>query len=147
MDLNQRKLIKSEWDSIEIPVSNEEIEILKLIIKGYQNVNIRMNKNDSLFTYLKIEFSIKMEDYLYNKYLREIVEKLIETYKLTNIKINVVNDIQIKSADKIRLEKNNIESLKKMNVYEYVLLNYVENLLLNINKNNNSKVILNYFTL
>jgi hypothetical protein len=147
MDLNQRKLIKSEWDSIEIPVSSEEIEILKLIIDGYQNVNIRMNKNDSIFTYLKIEFSMKMEDYLYNKYLREIVEKLIETYKLSNIKINVVNDIQIKSADKIRLEKNNIETLKKMNVYEYVLLNYVENLLININKNTNSKVILNYFTL
>ena len=147
MDLNQRKLIKSEWDSIEIPVSSEEIEILKLIIRGYQNVNIRMNKNDSIFTYLKIEFSTKMEDYLYNKYLRDIVEKLIETYNLSNIKINVVNDIQIKSADKIRLEKNNIETLKKINVYEYVLLNYVDNLLLNIKKNNNSKIILNYFTL
>ena len=147
MDLNQRKLIKSEWDSIEIPVSSEEIEILKLIIKGYKNVNIRMNKNDSIFTYLKIEFSMKMEDYLYNKYLRDIVEKLIETYNLSNIKINVINDIQIKSADKIRLEKNNIETLKKMNVYEYVLLNYVDNLLLNIKNSNNSKIIFNYFTL
>ena len=147
MDLNQRKLIKSEWDSIEIPVSSQEIEILKLIIKGYKNVNIRMNKNDSIFTYLKIEFSMKMEDYLYNKYLRDIVEKLIETYNLSNIKINVINDIQIKSADKIRLEKNNIETLKKMNVYEYVLLNYVDNLLLNIKNSNNSKIIFNYFTL
>jgi histidinol phosphatase-like enzyme len=87
-----------------------------------------------------------MEDYLYNKYLREIVEKIISTYNLSTIKIDVVNDIQIKSADKIRLEKNNIENLKKINLYEYVLLNYVNNVLLN-NKVNNSEFILNYFTL
>lgn len=101
MDLNQRKLIKSEWDSIEIPVSTEEIEVLKLITKGYHDVNIKINNNDSIFTYLKIEYSVKMEDYLYNKYLREIVEKIIATYNLSSIKIDVVNDIQIKSANRL----------------------------------------------
>ena len=146
MDLNQRKLIKSEWDSIEIPVSPDENEVLKLITKGYHDVNIKINNNDSIFTYLKIEYSAKMEDYLYNKYLREIVEKIISTHNLSTIKIDVVNDIQIKSADKIRLEKNNIENLKKINLYEYVLLNYVNNVLLN-NTVNNTKFILNYFTL
>jgi hypothetical protein len=146
MDLNQRKLIKSEWDSIEIPVSSDENEVLKLITKGYHDVNIKINNNDSIFTFLKIEYSAKMEDYLYNKYLREIVEKIISTHNLYNIKIDVVNDIQIKSADKIRLEKNNIENLKKINLYEYVLLSYVNNVLLN-NNVNNTKFILNYFTL
>jgi hypothetical protein len=146
MDLNQRKLIKSEWDSIEIPVSHDEIEVLKLITKGYHDVNIKINNNDSIFTYLKIEYSVKMEDYLYNKYLREIVEKIISTYNVSNIKIDVVNDIQIKSADKIRLEKNSIENLKKLNLYEYVLLNYVNNILLN-SKFDKNKFILNYFTL
>ena len=43
MDLNQRKLIKSEWDSIEIPVSPDEIEVLKLITKGYHDVNLKIN--------------------------------------------------------------------------------------------------------
>jgi hypothetical protein len=146
MDLNQRKLIKSEWDSIEIPVSPDEIEVLKLITKGYHDVNLKINNNDSIFTYLKIEYSVKMEDYLYNKYLREIVEKIISTYNVSNIKIDVLNDIQIKSADKIRLEKNSIENLKKINLYEYVLLNYVNNILLNSNFDKN-KFILNYFTL
>ena len=108
MDLNQQKLIKSEWESIEIPVSCDEIEVLNLIIKGYHNVNIKINNNDSIFTYLKIEYSEKMEDYLYNKYLREIVEEILINYKTINIKVEVVNDIQIKSADKIRLEKKNI---------------------------------------
>jgi len=54
MDLNQRKLIKSEWDSIEIPFSKSEIDILNLIISGYHDVNIKINNNDSLFTFLKI---------------------------------------------------------------------------------------------
>ena len=145
MDLNQRKLIKSEWDSIEIPVSQEETEILNLITKGFHDVNIKINNNDSIFTYLKIEYSVKMEDYLYNKYLREIVEKILLTYNLSNVKIDVTNDIQIKSADKIRLEKNNIENLKKIRLYEYVLLNHVNNLL--NNKTNISIFTLNYFTL
>ena len=142
MDLNQRKLIKSEWDSIEIPFSKGEIDILNLIIAGYQDVNIKINNNDSLFTFLKIEYNSKMEDYIYNKYLSEDIEKLIELYKqinTTNQNINkfkniVNNDVQIKSADKIRLEKNTIENLKKNNIYEFVLLENVKNILFAIKK-------------
>ena len=62
MDLNQRKLNKSEWNSVEIPVSKAEITILNLITKGYYDVNIRMNDTNSIFMYLKIEYSEKMED-------------------------------------------------------------------------------------
>ncbi len=54
MDLKQIKLSKSEWDSIEIPVSGQEIEVLNLITKGYSDVNVKINKTDSLFTFLKI---------------------------------------------------------------------------------------------
>ena len=35
MELKQRKLSKSEWDSIEIPVSSNENEILQLIPKTF----------------------------------------------------------------------------------------------------------------
>ena len=55
MDFKQRKLTKSEWESIEVPVSADEIEILNLINDGYSNVNIKYNKTNSLFTFLKIE--------------------------------------------------------------------------------------------
>ena len=44
MDLIQRKLSKSEWETIEVPVSPNEIEVLKLIMKGNANVNIKYNK-------------------------------------------------------------------------------------------------------
>ena len=34
MDLQQRKLKRSEWDSIEILVSPDEIDVLQMIIQG-----------------------------------------------------------------------------------------------------------------
>ena len=44
MDFSQSKLTKTEWESIEIPVSQSEKEILKLITNGFNNVHIRTNK-------------------------------------------------------------------------------------------------------
>ena len=44
MDLKQRKLSKSEWDSIEIPVSSNENEILQLITSDV-NCFLRVTSN------------------------------------------------------------------------------------------------------
>jgi len=129
MDLQQRKLNKSEWNSIEIPVSPNELEILKLITEGNNNTNIRINKHDSLFTYLKIEYSSNMEDYLFNKYFSEKIKKIIDKYHITFIKIDVNPKVQIKGADKIRLEKNDILKMGTLDLYEYILLDNVEKLL------------------
>jgi uncharacterized protein YeeX (DUF496 family) len=71
MDLNQRKLDKSEWESIEVPVAQSEQEILTLITNGYHNVNIKYNNINSLFTYLKVDYKESMEDYLYTKYFEK----------------------------------------------------------------------------
>ena len=76
MDLKQRKLNRSEWNSIEVSVSKSEIDILNMIMLGYHDVNIKINNNNSIFTFLKIEFSEKMEDHIYNKYLRERSDKI-----------------------------------------------------------------------
>ena len=138
MDLKQRKLNKAEWESIEVPVSQPEIDILNLIINGYHDVNIKINNNNSIFTFLKIEYSPKMEDYLYTKYFQARVDK-IETgakriyndYKC----IQVDSNIQIKGADKIRLDRNDDTILKKQDIYENTLLNHVEKIVeYNINK-------------
>jgi hypothetical protein len=159
MDLNQRKLIKSEWDSIEVPFSKAEIDVLNLIISGFHDVNIKINYNESLFTFLKIEYNTKMEDFIYNKYLREYVEKALELYKQinndthangstnNNVKIHVSSDIQIKSADKIRLEKNNTENLKNNNIYEYVLLEHINKILMAKKNRDDKQFVLSYFTL
>ena len=86
MDLKQIKLSKSEWDSIEIPVSIQETEILNLITNGYSDVNVKINKTDSLFTFLKIEFSSEIEEFLYNKYFAEKVKNIVKKHGFTFIK-------------------------------------------------------------
>ena len=129
MDLQQRKLKKSEWDSIEISVCKSEMDILTMIMEGYHNVNVKINNNNSIFTFLKIEFSEKMENYLYNKYLRSRASKIEEKLKdiLPDYKeIKLDTSVKINSADKIRLERFDETSLKKQDVYEFLLLTHME---------------------
>jgi len=85
MDLTQRKLSKSEWNSIEMPVSKDEEAILKLITSGFSDVNIRTNKTNSLFSFLKIEYSQQMEDFLYNKHFAERIKTLLQRHKITYV--------------------------------------------------------------
>jgi len=144
MDLTQRKLNKSEWDSIEIPVSESEKKILKLIIAGFNNVCIKVNEHNSLISFLKIEHNDKMEDYLFNKYFREIITKMITQYSANYIIMPVSSDIKVKSADKIRLEKNNLDTINQSEIYEFVLISHLENIL----KAKSSKILMfHYFTL
>lgn len=132
MDLKQRKLNRSEWNSIEVAVPKSEIDVLRLIIAGFSDVNIRINNNNSIFTFLKIEYNEKMEDQLYNKYLRERVEKIEVALKKLNPEykaMKIDSKDKINSADKIRLERYDENSLKKNDIYEFLLLNHIEKLL------------------
>jgi len=150
MDLRQRKLNKSEWDSIEIPVSSNEISVLKLIISGYSDVMTRVNKNNSIFTYLKIEFSEKMEDYIYNRFLRkrcELVEnKLLELYPNYK-KMKIDANIKPNSLDRARLERFNEETIKNNDIYENVLIEHIEHLFTGKKSNNTILFHYHYYTL
>lgn len=139
MDLKQRKLNKAEWESIEVPVSKAEQDVLKLITAGYNNVNIRINNNISLFQFLKMEQNEKMEDFLYNKYfgatvsqIEKSIKKQFPVYKPTKVDTNV----QIKSADKIRLERNS--DIAGHDIYENVLLKHIDLVVSGKNRDLNS---------
>jgi len=149
MDLQQRKLNKSEWDSIEISVSLQEMNVLHMIIQGYHDVNVKINNNNSIFTFLKIEYSEKMEDYLYNKYLRERGESCEKELKNINSSykfLKLDSDIKINSADRVRLERFDENLLKKNDIYEFLLLDHIENLLKN-NSVNSKMFHYHYYTL
>jgi len=131
MDLKQRKLNKSEWESIEISVSKQEIDILSMIMKGYHDVNIKVNNNNSLLTFLKIEYSEKMEDYLFNKYMRaasDRIEKGIKKVDPEYKNMKISSELKLNSADRIRVERFNEESIRENDIYEFVLLENIENL-------------------
>ena len=151
MDLNQRKLSKSEWESIEVPVSTEEIEILTLIMNGYNNVNIKYNKFDSLFSFLKIEYSETMEDHLYNKYFSNKLQELKRKYGqslniLDAFVVSAKTSPAVKKADLIRIEKNDVAKMNADKIYEHLLIDILETLLQNKNKNS-EKWLTQYFTL
>jgi hypothetical protein len=149
MDLKQRKLNKSEWDSIEIPVSKSEIDILNLIVAGFHDVNIRVNNNKSLFMYLKIDYNEKIEEFVYNKYFRErviaIEEEIIKIHPKYK-KINVDGIVRLNSADKIRMERNDEEAIKNSDVYENTLLTYIIKMLETRREKNKKMYTFNYYT-
>jgi len=147
MDLKQRKLTKSEWESIEVPVSPDEKEVLELIMKGFHDVNLKYNKHLSLLSYLKVEKSDEMEDYLYNTYFAKKLDEIAKKYMCDFIQTSTNPKTKIKKADIIRLEKNSVEEIEmlKGTIYEHILLNQVENLLKLKQANGNWEYY--YFTL
>jgi hypothetical protein len=150
MDLNQRKLTRNEWNSIEISVSKTEIDILKMIIQGNNDVNVKINNNNSIFTFLKIEYSDKMEDYLYIKYLRERTNKIEDELISINSsykKMKIDNEAKLNSADKVRLERFDENSLKKNDIYEFTLLTHIEKILYYKKKEDNKLYHYHYYTL
>ena len=152
MDLNQRKLNRSEWNSIEVPVSKYEIEVLNMIMKGYHDVNIRINNNNSIFTFLKIEYTEKMEDFIYNKHLivrGDNVEDELIKINLEYEKMKINSIVKLNSIDKIRLDRFDENNLKNNDVYEFVLLSHIEKIVYYYKKfENNVKLFhFHYLTL
>jgi hypothetical protein len=143
MDLTQQKLSRQEWESIESPISPDEKFILKMIIAGYDDVNIRSNKHLSLFSFVKIEITPDNEYFLYHKYFEKPINEVLEKYgKSLNIKIENFDGTslkRLKSADNIRIQ--NLENNIKENIstiFEYLLIDLSKQLLKNISKKNSS---------
>jgi len=123
MDLQQRKLTKSEWDSIETRVSPNEIDILNLIVDGYDNVNIKRNYMNSILSYLKIEYSDMLEDYIYNKFFISKINKIETSYKVEQLlttKLQPAN--KIKKSYLIRLQRHTPDTIKGVELYENILI-------------------------
>jgi hypothetical protein len=145
MDLTQVKLTRTEWDSIEVPVSESEKEILSLIMEGFSNINITKNKTMSLFSFTKIEKSPESEFFLYNKYFAPIIQKTIRKYCEHPILKPIGEAVtqtagtlkKMKSVDLLRIQNldANIESNKKV-VYEFLVLEFCNELCRYLGKDN-----------
>lgn len=148
MDLVQRKLTRDEWNSVEIPVSDEEKIIIKMITNGYHNINLIENYSNSIAMFLKINMSENMDNHLYKTYFLDIVKEQVEKYKLDfNYKIKESNT-QIKKIDSLRLEKNDKNLIKdhKEEIFDYLLLLIIGKILKN-KKSKSRKWNYYYYTL
>ena len=172
MDLKQRKLTKSEWDGIEIPVNKDELEILRLIVNGFSNVHLKVNKTDSIFTHLKIEYNSQIEEFLYSKFFADKIKTLVEKYHIQFIRfgsnpnlrkikssdstvkedngdyyINISTIVKLKSGDQIRLSRLNSDSINNDNsMYEFVLYHNLEKMV-ELKYTNNQKWLYYYYTI
>lgn len=144
MDFSQIKLSKSEWESIEIPILEKEKKILKMIMDGFQDVNIRDNSNTSLLQLLKINGSTEIHHHLFNEYFSKECEwmngsgkKMKNEHPVYNIlrewrKKHFPRDVvkKMKKADLIRMKNisSNVSSQKE-NIFEFLLLDFCEKII------------------
>ena len=87
MDLTQKKLTKAEWESIETPISESEKKIIKVIMDGYDTVNIRYNENQSMLQILHIVSNPEIEQYIFKEYFLKEIEQIV-----TNITTSIKKD-------------------------------------------------------
>ena len=154
MDLRQQKLTGEEWEALERPVSKEELRILRLINKGFDNVNISFNDTQSLINFIKINENLEMHhEYFFEKYFKKHVNILQKKYDF------------IKKDEKKKKKKKKAKPLKKKElirianidkkidsmhdkIIEFVLLDLLGKFLKNIfsSKSSNEKTSKAYFT-
>jgi hypothetical protein len=133
MEFKQNKLTKSEWESIEVPVSENEKLILNIIYKGFDDLNIVYNKNISLIDKMKLtdDNNNIIDKYLFVKYLIPNIKDLMDFEFNEKIK-----NIKIKKCDKIRID-NMDKNLNKDEIFEFKLIDIINKIVKNKKRNNN----------
>ena len=131
MDLNQNKLTRAEWETIEKPVSQNEKKVLELIIKGYNDTEIKLNDTRTFLSFTKIEKSPEIDYFVFKKYFEHSMQHAINKYgkgtTISNIsEMNFMSgsDIKhLKSSDSIRIQnaEQNIQNNKEK-IFEYILV-------------------------
>jgi len=149
--LKQTKLTRAEWDSIEVPVQEEEKAVLRLIMDGYKDIHTKYNQTMSLFSFTKIEMIPENERFLYNKYFENSIKEMISKYgEALGILSEPGKDStlkKMKSMDAIRLQNldANIQKAKEF-IYEFLLLDFTRELCSNF-KQKNTKYAFYLYTL
>ena len=140
----QTKLSREEWNSIEVPSSEEEKRILNLITAGFADVNISRNPTLSLIQYMKMPATPQFDAYLYKQYFENPLGELCEKYGVCReappASAKKEKDLVLKKADLIRFENTHkhIEEIKQT-LFEYILLELVEKFLLGLKKSTTAK--------
>lgn len=132
MEVNQRKLSRQEWEGIEVPVAEREMEVLKLIKDGFHNINIKYNKNSTFLSFAKLDKNDIMEQYIYTTYFLPKLKKLFKKYDIDAGKIHqdCRGKISPKKRDLIRLQ--NVEATlhqHKETLFEFTILELIEKML------------------
>ena len=152
MDLLQRKLNKSEWESMEKPVSKDELKILNIIKSGFYNTEISYNDNQSLVNFIKIDdVNDNMHFYLYKLYFKDTIEKLLKKYSITGYNIPSKSEEKktIKKVDSIKIDTKDANYIKDNTeiIYEFIIIEIIQGFIKNYTKGIKKKYAFYYYTL
>jgi hypothetical protein len=136
MDLTQKKLSKSEWNNIEVPFPEEEKNILKMIINGYHNIDIKENNSTSIISLMKLDPSlIGIDVYLFKEYFEKKIKDLIKKYpsiigdyKTSITSKNEKNKLRKKDYMRINIINGKMDQ-KYDDVFENIMIEYCTNIL------------------
>ena len=139
----QGRLTKSEWNNMEIPVSTDELTVIKLIRDSYHNVQLKLNHHSSMIGILKVTSSPEMHAYLYQKHFEQTIKEMVKTFQLVpefschadadakqgnkcdGAKKNGGKNkvVEIKKIDAIRIKNNETAlSAQSKNIFENIIL-------------------------
>tara|TARA_Y100000389_G_scaffold186663_1_gene207257 strand:+ start:671 stop:3076 length:2406 start_codon:yes stop_codon:yes gene_type:complete len=137
MDLQQRKLTKDEWESIEKPVTTDELRIINMIASGYDKVNIKQNNTPTILQILKVKNSENIDKYIFTKYLQKEFKKAIKASKKTPIQYTDVDEkhIIVKKCDLMRFSHtdSSLPSVRD-SLFEFVMIDLLAATLKSRNK-------------
>jgi hypothetical protein len=140
--LAQTKLTKKEWEMVEIKVTPDKLEILEMMEQGYDNDKITCYKLQSLVSFLKLENTNEIDNYIYEQFFKKDVTKLIsllsspENITFSHPTKSLKN--KVKKSDMIRITHNTTNIISE-NTYEYILLQFIEKILLSKSVRRKSK--------
>jgi hypothetical protein len=149
MDLTQRKLTRSEWNSIEKPVSTDELRVIRLIHSGYDKVHIKHNTTPTIIQHLKVVDSDELDLFIFTRYIQNQLIGVIKYARKRPIKYFVVPEgkYNIRKSDLIRIGNTDtqLEEMKK-HLFEFVLINILKTTLKSREKQEGDWVI-GFFTI
>ena len=144
MNFIQSKLNEEEWKQMEIKVSQNDLEVLELLNKSYNDESYIINKFKTLNSIIKIQDS-KKDIHLFESCCRKNIEKIISKCKNKHINFKEYTlppkpkkSSSIKKADRIRIENtinDKVELIK--NSIEYIIFDIMKKLLSQSSKNTN----------
>ena len=148
MDFTQRKLSKSEWVGLEIPVPPSELKIIQLIKTGYSDLKVYNNNVQSVLSYLKIQNNEGVDSYVFETYFLEDIKKLGKKFDLPDSAIPLVKKHALKKADLFRIQNSDTKiNENKPNIFEFVLFKILADMFSEKKNTKKTKWVLHYYTL
>lgn len=127
--LNQNKLSKSEWETLEVPVPENEKKVLLLIRDGYADTNMVKNYAKNMMHFSKLQCSAEMHYYIYTRYFQSTIDGMVSKYSL-GFKVESFQIKKLKTADSIRVQNvNQIIETNQESIFEFCCVNLCKEIL------------------